>query len=242
MQTTIMTLREKIEKSKREDRINFDSITCLNSADPLVKVADGRRILVDPIWNQAKDAEGKLYKKYIVEHPRYDGIYVRQTILGRLEKAVGLLDAKYTLIVRAGHRPVKVQQQILDDLKGEFIAIHPDASGDQALEHARRYVSDPSIKLPPHCCGAAVDVDLFDQARNQLVDFGSPVNEDSEISALHSTLVNEEQRSNRLMLLKVMLQAGFASYYAEWWHYSYGDQIWAWFYNSQQCLYGLIEV
>jgi D-alanyl-D-alanine dipeptidase len=67
------------------------------------------------------------------------------------------------------------------------------------------------------------------------------MNENSAISYLHAGGITPLQAENRLLLLRTMLEAGFASYYAEWWHYSYGDEIWAWFYGKDDCLFGLIE-
>jgi D-alanyl-D-alanine dipeptidase len=123
----------------------------------------------------------------------------------------------------------------------DYRKYHPKASEGEVLTHARMYVSDPAIKVPPHCCGAAVDIDLLDISTNQLVDFGSPVNEDAEISHLHYGGITKNQKENRQYLLSTMLKAGFSSYYAEWWHYSYGDQIWAWFYGRDMCLYDIVE-
>ena len=119
---------------------------------------------------------------------------------------------------------------------------HLGASDKKALEHARMFVSDPDIKLPEHCCGAAVDVCLYNNNDKKLLDFGSTMNDDSSISYLHTREITTKQKENRLLLLMTMLNAGFSSYYAEWWHYSYGDQIWAWFYHKKSFLYGLAEV
>ena len=107
--------------------------------------------------------------------------------------------------------------------------------------HARIFVSDPDIELPPHVCGAAVDVELVDAATGQPLDFGSPINATSEKSFLHYPELTDLQRHNRQTLLVAMLTAGFASLASEWWHFSYGDQVWAWFYGESESLYSLAE-
>ena len=183
-----------------------------------------------------------MYADYIVEHPEYKHIYVRSELSQMLVKAARSLDRRFKLVVRAGHRPVEVQRRLFREAMQDYINDNPEASGDDALNHARMYISDPDIKLPPHCCGAAVDVDLYDESRNELVDFGCQMNTNTDVSHLHSDKVSEEQKQNRTLLLNTMLEAGFASYYAEWWHFSYGDEIWAWFYRKDSCLYGLTEV
>lgn len=105
------------------------------------------------------------------------------------------------------------------------------------MEHARDFVSDPDTTLPPHVCGAAVDVDILDVGAGELLDFGSKINDDTEQSYLYYPNLTDEQKNNRLMLTTVMLDAGFASCTPEWWHFSYGDQIWAWFYGKENSLF-----
>ncbi len=119
---------------------------------------------------------------------------------------------------------------------------HPQATGKEALEHARTYVSDPDITLPPHVCGAAMDLELCNAKTGELLDFGTRINDDNEKSFLHCPNLTKEQRGNRLVLLKAMLGAGFASCMSEWWHFSYGDQIWAWFYGEPNSLYSPIDL
>jgi D-alanyl-D-alanine dipeptidase len=82
-----------------------------------------------------------------------------------------------------------------------------------------------------------VDVELYDIAKNKPVDFGSPRDLDDGISFLHSDKINTQQKQNRTLLLTTMLGAGFASVYCEWWHFSYGDNVWAWFYKHKDSLY-----
>lgn len=239
-----MLLKEKIERSKHPQGnvdIDYSQIGCRQQDDPLVVVQDTEKIMVDPVWLLPDDFEGKMYADYIREHPGYNKIYVRKGLLERLQDAANALPDGIKLVVRAGHRPIEVQKRLLQYVMDGYVTEHPAATAEQALTHARTFVSDPEVKLPPHCCGAAVDVELCDTKTQQVLDFGSPLNMDNEISGLHSDGITAEQKNNRMLLLQTMLDAGFASYYPEWWHFSYGDEIWAWFYAQENCLYGLIE-
>lgn len=237
-----MNIDEKIERSKSKERINFSKIGCTNQADPLVKVEPSDKIMVEPVWTLEGDFEGGMYADYIAKHPEYDGIYVRSELLKRLVKAAASLDERYKLIVRAGHRPLDVQRRLLKDCMRDYKNDHPEASDEEALHHARTFVSDPDTSLPPHCCGAAVDVELFDASKGKLVDFGSPMNIDKDISFLHYDDISPEQKENRMLLLRIMLEQGLASTAFEWWHFSYGDQVWAWFYGEQDSLYAPIDL
>ena len=237
-----MNITEKLERSKSDEAIDFSKMGCLYSKDPLVSVKDSKKIIVQPVWKVKEDFEGKMYTDYIKSHPNYQDVLVRSKVLRLLKMAANSLPNKYKLVVRAGHRPVEVQKRLLIEVMQDFKFQHPGVSDKKSLEHARMFVSDPDTKLPEHCCGAAVDVCLYDTINKRLVNFGSTMNDDSAISYLHAEEITTKQKENRIFLLKTMLDAGFSSYYAEWWHYSYGDQIWAWFYKEKASIYGIAEV
>ncbi len=236
-----MNLARRLERSKNSEQIDFNQIPCHNLKEKLVEVQASPKLIIEPIWEKPIDKiEGPLYQAYIKKHPAYKSIFLRQSVAKRLNSAAESLPHGINLILRAGHRPVEVQTKLLDLLAREYRLKMPSISPAEALEFARTYVSDPSIQMPPHCCGAAVDVDVADEFGN-LLDFGCPVNTNSEIAFLHTSKISKAQRTNRDILLKAMLNAGFASVYSEWWHFSYGDQNWAHFYKTTHSLYDIIE-
>lgn len=237
-----MNLDEKIERSKSTEHIDFSKFQSKGIDNPLVKITSENNILVEPCWTLDNDWEGKRYSDYIKEHPNYDGVFLREEVANRLKSAAAKLPENYQLVIRAGHRPIEVQKRILIECAEEYKDEHPGISDEEALEHARDFVSDPDITLPPHVCGAAVDVELKDRETGKLLDFGSKMNDDTDSSYLHYPDLTEEQKSNRMILLTAMLDAGFASCMPEWWHFSYGDQVWAWFYGEAESLYSPIDV
>jgi D-alanyl-D-alanine dipeptidase len=214
----------------------------MNIDETLEAVISTSRLLVEPIWEVPIDEiEGPLYKAYIAAHPTYNALLVRASVKERLHKAAQALPEGLRLIVRAGHRPLSVQQQLLVMVKDHYIQDNPGASEHMALDFARTYVSDPAIKVPPHCSGSAIDVDVMDLRTGKLVDFGCPVNTDDEIAGLTTTRLSARQQKNREILQAAMLGAGFASFQSEWWHFSYGDKTWAQFYGLEVPTYGLID-
>ena len=237
-----MNLTEKLARAKSTESVDFSKYPSENRKDPLVKIDSEGKIIVEPCWTIDGDWEGNRYRDYIASHPEYDGIYVRSELAKRLKTAALSLDDRYKLVIRAGHRPVEVQRKILIDCAEDYKRDNPGATDEEAMEHAREFVSDPDSTLPPHVCGAAVDVDMLDTATGIFVDFGSKLNDDSEKSYLFFEGLTNEQKANRLILLTAMLEADLASCMVEWWHYSYGDQLWAWFYGKEQSLYSPVDL
>jgi D-alanyl-D-alanine dipeptidase len=50
-----------------------------------------------------------------------------------------------------------------------------------------------------------------------------------------------EARANRRLLHWVMTDAGFAGHPDEWWHFSWGDQLWSALTQSPAAYFGLAE-
>jgi D-alanyl-D-alanine dipeptidase len=59
-------------------------------------------------------------------------------------------------------------------------------------------------------------------------------------SALEISMLEQarEWHRRRCLLRQVMGAAGFAQHPNEWWHFSWGDQLWAWRQDQPQACYG----
>lgn len=110
--------------------------------------------------------------------------------------------------------------------------------------------SDDPAMPPPHSTGAAIDITLVDAA-GKVIEMGSPIDEMSvrsypnyfvdkanatQAEALKFEPISEVDRltfhHNRQLLQQVMTAAEFCQHPKEWWHFSFGDQGWAWLLNQ----------
>jgi D-alanyl-D-alanine dipeptidase len=57
-----------------------------------------------------------------------------------------------------------------------------------------------------------------------------------------SDKITEEQKANRKILRDAMEKEDFVWYPGEWWHYCFGDRMWAVYSNQKECFYGPIEL
>ncbi|MFO0052982.1 MAG: M15 family metallopeptidase, partial [Dolichospermum sp.] len=139
-------------------------------------------------------------------------------------------------------RPVAIQQFMVDYSFREALASRGLTAAElspQQLEAVWEAVYEiwavPSLDMntpPPHSTGAAVDITLVNDT-GEIVDMGSPIDEMSERSH-PDYYINSHQtyHTHRQLLHNVMLKAGFQRNPREWWHFSFGDQMWAWLYNQ----------
>lgn len=80
------------------------------------------------------------------------------------------------------------------------------------------YVADPHLGSN-HTRGTAIDLTLID-ARGHELDMGTGFDDMSPLSHHFCTLVSAPAQSNRMLLLRIMEDAGFEPIAHEWWHYA----------------------
>ncbi|RCJ23348.1 D-alanyl-D-alanine dipeptidase [Nostoc sp. ATCC 43529] len=177
--------------------------------------------------------------------------YLRQSVIENLIRAqnyLELLYPKWRIQIFDAYRPVAVQQFMVDYSFAQAVRerglIEAELSANQRQEIWQAVYeiwAVPSFDEktpPPHSTGAAVDVTLVDDT-GEIVDMGSPIDEMSGRSHpdyyANSDDSQAQKYHNRRQLLRdVMLKADFQRNPKEWWHFSFGDQMWAWLNNQSQ--------
>lgn len=176
-----------------------------------------RRILPRDFVNAIPIAEcGK-------ELVKFQDHLVRRGVAQRLQKVEeSLYLSPYKIKVVSGYRTLEEQQHLWER-----------AGGDH------RFSANPTGgKGGGHQTGGAVDVVLL--KHNKEVDMGTAYAEHTLKVLTHSKEITSEQREARKLLCKVMSEAGFVNYPAEWWHFCYGDQMWAAYKNRRKAIYGKV--
>jgi zinc D-Ala-D-Ala dipeptidase len=171
--------------------------------------------------------------------------YLRQGILDRVIQAqerLQQLHPGWRLQIFDAYRPVEVQQYMVDytfrqaviDRKLDLAKLSKEDT-EKIWQDVYQIWAIPSFDLetpPPHSTGAAIDLTLVNEAGNP-VDMGSPIDEMSDRSrpgyfANSDDPLAQQYHQHRQLLDRVMTDVGFARHPDEWWHFSIGDQLWAW--------------
>jgi D-alanyl-D-alanine dipeptidase len=104
--------------------------------------------------------------------------------------------------------------------------------------------SDDPATPPPHSTGAAVDLTLAESGA--VLDMGGEIDAIGAVSEPdhHLTAARSQPQSQaavwqrrRDLLKEVMVAAGFEQHPNEWWHFSHGDQLWAWRCGAPEAIY-----
>ena len=187
---------------------------------------------------------------------------LRQGVIERLLQAQRLLQERSpgcSLAIFDAWRPLAVQRfmvayAIAEECQRRRVDPHQPSAELEAVEHeVGRFWAPPSddpAAPPPHSTGAAVDLTLAGPDGEPL-DLGSPIDAIGAVSepdhfAVVAREVSDPQlrsqaalfQQRRDLLAAVMLEAEFAQHPNEWWHFSHGDQLWAWRTGDHQAIYG----
>lgn len=138
----------------------------------------------------------------------------------RLRAASRSLPEGIALCVLDAWRPFKMQAGLYARRRAELSArgLDPDAF---LLPPYRIFGSEPV-----HTTGGAVDVSLC-AADGTLLDMGTPFGEPGPAACTFAEGLSREAIERRNILRNVMARAGFAAYEPEWWHFDFGDRLWA---------------
>lgn len=170
---------------------------------------------------------------------RYTGkqVYVREGVLERLEMAAKLLatyDKSLQLEVVYGYRALKIQRQLFEKYKA---TLQDQYSGEALLAATHRLIAVPEVA--GHPAGAAVDIQILKEGVP--LNFGTKIWEFAPDSFTFSPFIFREAWENRQILRRAMLQAGFAPFDGEWWHFSYGDKEWARYHGNSDAIYQQVD-
>ena len=179
-----------------------------------------------------------------------DECYLRESVYRRLLAAARGLPRGIGLIVLDGWRPWRVQQYLFDTLFEAIRERYPNAYEAQLLERTREFVALPSTDPAapsPHLTGGAVDVTLSDADglpldMGTLFDDATPLSHTAYFERLNVSGAHQRRvRDNRRLLYHAMSEQGFTNLPSEWWHFDFGDQLWAYYGDHSQAIYGSTE-
>lgn len=207
--------------------VNYTEIPVEDNDEPLVDLAGYDFVLEPRYFQQGFSNDEKMYARQGVAE-KLVAIQKRLT-----PNRLKLWDV---------YRSREVQQNIYQDYWSRLTAENPEWDEQKLRLETGKFVSPTNVpgRIPPHATGGAIDVTLVDKEGAEL-----PMGTDhdffgSEAGPFHFEIyrTNEAVRKNRELLRNAMLAEGFTLDGDEWWHFDYGNQIWALKSGRSAAMYG----
>ena len=194
-----------------------------------------------PYWHRVEGATDKLW--------------LRKSAAEKLARVNGrIASAGLELFLFDAWRPREVQAYFHDVwMPRELQRRDPTLRGAALTEEVERYWAAPSDSPDspaPHATAAAVDLTLRWKNGETLWlgslfdDVTALANRDrfENLDAQNFSFSDQEARANRRLLHWLMTEEDFAGHPDEWWHFSWGDQMWAALSGGANAHYGLAVI
>lgn len=151
---------------------------------------------------------------------------IRKEVLFKLYRIADNLPKGVNLKIYNTFRSRIKMSEAFEAVIAQITAEDPTIGRHEAMKLAKYKTADPKGSIGGHETGGAVDLALCDDNGKDL-DFGTKFHEFNDATFTYNSHITKEQRKNRKKLVKMMKKQGFVNFPAEWWHFSYGDRMWA---------------
>ena len=169
-------------------------------------------------------------------------VYLREGVYNKLKNVIDEVKKDgYTVKLYDAYRTLDEQirswNERLEQTRKEF----PNYTEEQVIGATSLRVAkvEDLNNVGGHQTGGAIDITLVENGVE--LDMGTKYEEYNKKTITKNKLLTKKQKSNREYLRKKLEKEGFSNFPAEWWHYSYGDRMWAAYKFKKDCIYGYVE-
>ena len=169
--------------------------------------------------------------------------FVREAIVEKIGRISTLLSKEdKVLIIRSVWRSFN-HQQLIRDRKIVFLQkIHPEKSLKEIRELVSEFIA-PKTKST-HATGGAVDALIYDLKNDCVMDFGTNdglnIDLNQKCYPAHPDITPQAMK-NRKLLISLFEKEDFVCDLVEYWHFDYGNVIWALEKGRKYAKYGIIK-
>lgn len=166
--------------------------------------------------------------------------FLRKLVVNQLcDAAIKAKEHGYILKVVDAYRSLNTQKKKFERRVHSFRQQYPNVSREEILQKANTYTAGIPV-LAAHTAGAAVDVVLVD-LQGYTIDMGCNTMHAGVEAAIDYKGFQNNILENRMLLKKIMGDAGFSNYPFEYWHWSIGDVCDTYLKKNSYAVYGTID-
>ena len=188
-----------------------------------------------------KDSDFHLvFEPSIKQNYRY---LVREAVFAKIGRISKRLDSEEkALVIRSVWRSFSHQRMLWQNRVELLQRENPEIHQKQIREMAEYFIAPETKSM--HSTGGAVDALIFDLKESCVMDFGTNDGLNIALSRrcypLHPDLT-PQAKTNRELLIGLFEDEGFVCDIKEYWHFDFGNVMWAIGRNEAHAIYGIIE-
>lgn len=166
-------------------------------------------------------------------------VYLRKGVYERLLMAYSLLPSGFFFKIHDAYRTLEEQKRSWDLRFEETKRENKNLSLNEIEKLTRLKVANPYNGYGGHQTGGAIDISFCDEDGNNLK-MGTNIPEYNKKTKTKNLYLSSEEKKHRKILKDVLSTSGFKNFPAEWWHFCYGDRMWAAYSRKKSCFYGFV--
>jgi len=170
---------------------------------------------------------------------KFQSYLLRQTVVEKLKQIeiqLQSINPDYSIKILSGFRDMSKQIKMFKEQLSVISKNSFYSNSIDLYEKVHQYIAVPSVA--GHPTGGAVDLLIIDKNTNKPIDFGSDyLDFNNPNIKFYSKTISLVAKKNRTILRQIMTNNNFAPYDGEWWHFSYGDKEWAFYYKKPNAIY-----
>lgn len=168
-----------------------------------------------------------------------DNFLLRENVVKKLKQVeiqLQSINPNYVIQVLSGFRDMSKQIKMFKNQLSLISQKRFYKNSVDLYEKVHQYIAVPSVA--GHPTGGAVDLLIINKNTNKPINFGSNYLDFNDPNIKYfSKLITNQEKENRKLLRQIMIQNEFAPFDGEWWHFSYGDKEWAFYYKKPNAIY-----
>lgn len=184
------------------------------------------------------DIRGDKNLHFSSELKQRKNVYLRKTVYDKIKQAQKILPDNYFFKIYSAFRPHDEQVRLWNKNYQKIKKASPDLSEQEIIIKTKAVCADPRFGFGGHQTGGAIDISLCDK-NGKDYDMGTNYMETNNKTFTKSKNLTAKQKYNRKILRAVLENIGFKNYPGEWWHFCYGDRMWAAYSKKHIALYGM---
>lgn len=168
---------------------------------------------------------------------------IRSYVYDLLLKAKTLLPTGVHFMVYEAYRPLSAQIKLWEDAIAKVKVLHPewDEHCEEFISECNIFAANPYKQGSGHQTGGALDITLVNDNGEEL-EMGCKIRDISPLTETETKGLPKGAKKNRRMLKRALTAVGFVNYPAEWWHYSFGERLWAKLKGSKLAIFAKLDI
>ena len=216
---------EMVEHQHRLQKQRVPTVAIRDDGSPLISLLEsGFDLIFEP-------SIMKNYK-YLVRTAVHDKI-------GRISRLLSDMDKR--LIIRSAWRSFDHQQLLWDRNLEVARKQNPEKSSDEIERITLEFTASRENSM--HATGGAVDALIYDPENDCVMDFGTnhgfKLDLNRKCYPLHPG-ISSEAKKNRKILMDLFENEDFVCDLTEYWHFDYGNVVWALEKGRASSIYGVV--